>query len=196
MTHSLSWRALVAITLTVSASAYPHQTYPNLVPRAGCPIPDICTWGSCTNTTVGLDPRNCGKFGNSCEPSEICIAGQCLPLDLGTEDCPTACKPGQLCTNGECVSIEIAVDPLHCGGESCGPSSLCINQQCQKLDIGSDPASCGPSNTKCDAGSWCLYDTCVPFILGTNVQACNERTSCSLELHCRASLCFWAMSVP
>ncbi|RBA14053.1 hypothetical protein FPRO05_02845 [Fusarium proliferatum] len=189
MTHSLIWRALAAITLTVSASAYPHQTYPNIVPRAGCPIPDICTWGSCTNTTIGLDPRNCGKFGNSCEPSEICVAGQCLPLDLGTYDCPTDCKPGQLCNNGECVSIEIAVDPLHCGGESCNSSSLCINQQCQKLDIGSDPASCGPSNTKCDAGSWCLYDTCIPFILGTNVQACDERTSCSLGTSCEDGYC-------
>ncbi|KAJ3523846.1 hypothetical protein NM208_g12295 [Fusarium decemcellulare] len=202
------WLALLAtVGLAISATsalASPHDTHlDKLFSRqeqygGGCPVPDICVWGSCTNITIGLDPNECGRPDNPCEPGELCVAGGCYPLDIGSDpknctDSTTspACLPGQWCNNGKCEPIQIIADSRRCGMENkkCPPGSLCVNGKCQDIDIGSDPTFCGSSNETCDSGNWCLDGRCVPFNIGTNVQACNQTSECPLGSSCENGWC-------
>ncbi|GKU23169.1 unnamed protein product [Fusarium langsethiae] len=195
MAHTVSWRTLTAITLTaVTVTAYPFQSY-NHVSRSNkqvyCPLPELCISGSCTNTTIGLDPKNCGAYGNSCEAGEVCVAGECQPLNIGNSKCDITCEPGQWCNDGECVAIEIAASSRLCGEkhQDCGAGAVCINGQCQTLDIDPESKSCGPKKVACDAGTWCLGDSCIPFILGTYPQACDDKTPCPLGSSCHHGQC-------
>ncbi|KAM0394706.1 hypothetical protein ACHAPZ_009443 [Fusarium culmorum] len=195
MAHTMSWRALTAIALTaITVSAYPFQSY-NHVARSNkhvyCPLSQLCTWGTCTSTTIGLDPKNCGAYGNSCEAGEICVAGECYPLDFGNNKCDITCEPGQWCNDGKCVAIEIAANSRICGKDhkDCGAGAVCINGQCQTLDIDPESKSCGPKKVSCDAGTWCLDDSCIPFILGTYPQTCDKKTPCPLGSSCHHGQC-------
>ncbi|KAL4731178.1 hypothetical protein ACLX1H_000139 [Fusarium chlamydosporum] len=195
MPHTMSWRALTAVTITaITVSAYPSQTFDHTARSNNnvyCPVSELCILGSCTNTTIGLDPKNCGTYGNSCDPGEICVVGECRPLDIGTKKCDTACKPGQWCNDGLCVAIEIAANSRICGidQKDCGAGAICINGQCQTLDIDPESTSCGPNDLTCDAGTWCLDAACIPFILGTYPQACDDKTRCPLGSSCHNGQC-------
>ncbi|KAM0334534.1 hypothetical protein ACHAQA_001564 [Verticillium albo-atrum] len=149
-----------------------------------CPRPLICANGQCTAVVINTDLFNCNGAGNSCNASELCISGECVPLDLGSNStkCGNApCQTGQWCDEDVCRPIQIETDWKSCGpnSEECKPGSLCVNGVCSKIDIGGDVLHCGGADVVCEPGNYCLNQLCTPLTIGRNAIADSTDDDCS-----------------
>ncbi|KAM7195039.1 hypothetical protein V8F33_006908 [Rhypophila sp. PSN 637] len=73
-----------------------------------------------------IDPDNCGACGQICDPSSLCVNGECV------------CEEGYVECDGECVES----DNYNCGkrGRECKDTSQCLNNECK----------CGTHELYCD----------------------------------------------
>ena len=54
--------------------------------RQRCEPAESCVGGFCTDNTVGIDSYNCGSISHACRSGELCVLGDCLPLNLSSAD--------------------------------------------------------------------------------------------------------------
>jgi hypothetical protein len=114
---------------------------------------------TCVDTQVS--PEHCGACDNTCDATEICVAGECSA---------TCDDPRTLCDD-TCTDLES--DAANCGacGARCGRGTPCIRGTCgcpddsvsclgSCIDPLSDADNCGTCGTPCAGDSICVEGRC------------------------------------
>ncbi|MBU1241341.1 Ig-like domain-containing protein [Myxococcota bacterium] len=122
---------------------------------------------TCNDVCVDVQTNqdNCGECGNTCDATELCLAGTCSPIPCGGNtiacddtcvdtnydpnncgECGNACGTGDVCDMGTCST-------------SCGGSTEACNGGC--VDTQVDPANCGECGNVCPGVQHCVAGGCV-----------------------------------
>jgi hypothetical protein len=136
-----------------------------------CPNGDYCASGACTACPT------------TCQTTEACVNGECIPASCGTQACPkgqgcvnnqcvdatcltVTCPTGQSCASGQCYPADCAGAPCLpdeiCSGSQCTLTS-CVGITCNSSQICADgqcfPTACNGNN--CAMGTACVSNVCV-----------------------------------
>lgn len=125
---------------------------------------DISSSEGCGCADLQGDPNNCGSCGVACNPSEICVDGDCRCPGLDH-----ACGSDETCCP-EAGCLDLTSDPEHCGGCGirCDPGEDCQNGECvctEECEDG-DPCTtgfcqfgrCAQRTTDADGDGYCDED--------------------------------------
>jgi hypothetical protein len=146
--------------------------------EAGCSDGDACTVGdTCTDgACVAGDTANCDDE-NSCTSDSCDTDSGCLnePLDGVACTDPDSCAPSSICRAGECVP-EFG-DP--CDDSNVCTVDACADAACQHNDISSLCADTNPcTDDGCDATDGCVFafntNACDDASLCTVMDACSD----------------------
>ncbi len=171
-----------------------------------------CGDGKCKGYGCGESPATCAKdcgttCGNgTCEGGEspticpgdclhnACGNGLCEPTDGGPNACPEDC--GSACGNCLCDKGENPLNcPVDCGSCGDGTCSFCNSANETPLTCAKDcqGAECLPSDVSaCNDGNSCTIDKCTPAMVCIHAPApalCDDGDPCSVGDVCKGTDC-------
>jgi hypothetical protein len=149
------------------------------------------TWDDGCESDMRIDPRNCGRCGNTCDDGLVCTADGCsnsactfIPRAWGTQ-----CEAGVLdyCDGaGRCVDC---LENGHCDDLNPCTTDTCADQVCDS-EVRPDMSSC-PGGVCCGGqcmapGDCCSNEDCIgcggeaePCNTFTDKAACEDQSGCS-----------------
>lgn len=137
--------------------------------------------------TNGCDPID--PCAGTCDPSEICINGECVECESDGD-----CDPNEQCDDGTCETKFVTCD----SEEDCLGNQTCVLGTCDGGECESD-ADCGAiigglcsngrcllciTNAQCEMDKKCFGGSCVPR------DACESDADCDADKYCSTGACF------
>lgn len=137
---------------------------------------------------LATDEQNCGDCGQTCDPGELCCAGNCIDPERDADhctDCNMPCGENLSCC-GDDACVSTRTDEANCGmcERACDPGDMCCGGEC--FDVQTSPSHCGTCGHTCGVGETCCGGACVA--LGTDLH-CSSCAPCGATEQCCGGTC-------
>jgi hypothetical protein len=184
--HGARRRLLIGAFAALVASATGCSSCGHTSPAISCTSDALCPNGFYCASGA------CTACATTCQTTETCVNGECIPASCGTQACPkgqgcvnnqcvdstcliVTCPTGQSCAGGHCY-------PADCAGAPCLPDEICSGSQCTLT-------SC--VGVTCTAPQICADGQCFPTTC--NGSSCAPGTACvnnvCVDIHCVGVSC-------